>query len=292
MNNKFSIIAIATMWLAFITTACNKKDDVLHDIKTTSAYSEFATPNLTVTTNSYFIKNDPNSTFKIPVGITNISNVDRKIVFKDSSRTAVAGIQYNFVNTITIPAGKAADSIIVQGLYTGYPVGRKDTLYVKIVGGDVPVNAYNNVYAVTLQGYCDVVSNNLTGSYTKSVDYYNSSASATKYTAQIVNWVSTGTTSATVNIINLGATPDNGWGPFSATDPVTSPGIKVNLDWSNPANFTVTVPSQNFFNDGSGMSTISGSGSFSACANTFTIKFTTVYAGDKKSYVTTSILNR
>ena len=184
------------------------------------------------------------------------------------------------------------DSLAIKGLFAGYGSGRRDTLFITISGGDVPANSYNNKYTLILKKYCDVIPANLVGDYTNSVDYYAGAPSATSYTATITNWTPINATSAYVNIINLGATPDNGWGPFSPTDPVENPGVLAKLDWTNPANFSVTIAKQNMFNYGNGNSTVTATGTFSSCDQTFTIKFTVVYAGNGASYTTTSVLQR
>lgn len=286
MRNKLLSI-IAGLVVIFVTIiACDKKKDILK----APAYSEFATP---IASAKYFIKNEPGSQLKIPVGITNISNVDRKIIIKDSSNNAVSGTQYTIESTtINIPAGKASDSIILKGIYAGYPVGRVDTLYLKIVGGDVPANAYNTTYTVTLQGYCDVVPADLSGDFAHTGDYIGTSPSPKNpYTATISDWTSTGPNSATVKIQNLGSTPDYGFGDlpsgngFLPDDPVAL-GLTASLDWSNPSNFSVTIAKQPYVLDsyGNGPSTVTGTGSFNSCAGTFTITFTVADASAPNGY--------
>ncbi len=243
----------------------------------------------------YFIKNDPNSVFKIPVGITNVSNVPRTVNFTVTSPTgATQGQQYNIAgNSIVIPAGTAVDSISLKGIFAGYSSGRKDTLVFTITGGDPVVFKGFETYKVVMQKYCDVIASQMTGNYTNTIDYSGTTPSAEgAYTAKITNWVSTGPTTATANIVNLGATSDAGWGPFASTDAAANPGIKATFDWTNPASFKVIIASQNYFNDGSGLSKISAAGSFSSCTNTITIPFIVVYAGNGKSYATTTILKR
>jgi hypothetical protein len=291
MRNRLLSIITCIVVIFVTIIACDKKKDIIK----TPAYSEFATPLVTATNNLYYIKNDPASEFKIPIGITNISNADRKITIKDSSRTAVNGTQYTLSSTtITIPAGKASDSLILKGIYAGYPVGRKDTLYLRITGGDVPANAYNTTYAVVLQGYCEVVKDDLIGDYTKTND---GTSPQGPYTASISDWTSTGPTTATIKIHDLGATADVGFGDL---DPVgasagflpTNPahiGLTAKLDWTSPSSFTVTIPSQTYVLNsyGNGPSKISASGTFSSCAQTFTIKFTVSDAAYNYNPVTT-----
>jgi hypothetical protein len=248
------------------------------------------------TTGNYFVVNSSSSSFKIPVSVTAATNVDRVINYTVTSPSgATPGTHYAALpGTIVIPAGKVIDSIEVKGLFSGYPTStRKDTLDIKITGGDIPVAAYNTSYRLIMQKFCDVVPANLTGDYTRSTDTYNGAASTNpNYTANISAWTPVNATSATVIIKNMGATSDNGWGPFASTDPALNPGIKATLDWSNPANLTVNIASQNYFNDGTGMSTVTGSGTFSSCDQTFTITFTVKYALNGSNYTSVARLRR
>ncbi len=289
MRNKLLVIIACLVATIVTIVACDKNKAILKP----PAYSEFATP--LVSNNLYFVKNDPNSQIKIPIGITNVSNVDRKIVIKDSSYAAVAGTQYTVApTTITIPAGKASDSIVLKGIYAGYPIGRIDTIFLKITGGDVPANAYNTTYSVIMQRYCEVVAADLIGNYAHTND---GSSPQGPYTASISDWDSTGPTSATIKIHDLGATADVGYGDldpsgnsagFLPTNPAHL-GLTAMLNWHNPANFTVTIPSQTYVLNsyGHGPSTISGSGTFSSCKQTFTIKYTVTDASGTYAAITT-----
>ncbi len=265
-----------------------KKDNT---ITPPPAAAEFMQPG---TLGQYFIKNDPKSVFKIPVGITNVSKSPRTVTYTVSSPTgAVRGQQYNLSDSVIIPAGTAVDSISLNGIYGGYNGGRIDTLIFTLTGGDPTVFKGFETYEVVLQQYCDVVESQMTGDYTNTIDYFNGSPSSQgPYTATITNWVSTGPTTATANIINLGFTSDNGWGPFPPSAPAANPGILATFNWTDPAAFSVTIQSQPYFNDGSGISTISASGTFSTCTNTIEIAFVVVYAGNGKSYPTTTVLKR
>ncbi|MEO7310380.1 MAG: hypothetical protein ABIX01_08290 [Chitinophagaceae bacterium] len=284
----FQVAAFAVL-VAGAFSSC-KKNNVSVDVDPLVApdAAEFI-PQTNLYTYTYFIKSTENP-FIIPIGITNVSQADRSIGLTYTSRNAVSGTQYTAPTAVTIKAGKAVDSIVFQGKFAGYPSGRKDTVKVKFVG---PTVAGRDSFQLIIQGYCDVIAANLSGSYPKSTDTYGGSASTRpNYNATVSNWVSTGATSASIIIKNMGATSDNGWGPFGATDPAVSPGLTATLDWSNPANFSVTVPLQNYFDDGSGMSTITATGVFSACDNTFTVTCKVKYAGNGSTYTHISYLRR
>jgi hypothetical protein len=249
-----------------------------------------------VTTDTYYIQNTPASVYKIPIGVTTVATQDRTINYTITSPTgATEGTHYSIANSgsIVIPAGQAVDTIVVRGLFAGYNTPRKDTLVFRITGGDFEPFAGASEFKLALLKYCDVVPTDLVGNYTRSTDFYNGNPSArANYTASISNWTPVTATSATVVIKNMGATSDNGWGPFAATDGSITPGITATLDWADPANFTVTIAQQNYFNDGSGNSTISGTGTFSACDQTFTITAKVRYAGNGNTYQHVSLLRR
>jgi hypothetical protein len=291
MNKTFFKVFLAGAALLSLD-ACKKNNLVVDQKVVPPSVAKFNVRQATDTTMIYYIKST-NEPFKIPIGLTTVSDKDRTISFSYSSNSAVTGSQYNAPASIVIPAGKAVDSLPISGIYAGYSGSRKDTLNITITGGDVPAAAYYNRVHVVLRKYCDVVAANLVGNYPNSTDIYNGNASSKpNYLGVVSNWVQVTPTSATVVFTNLGATSDNGWGPFGATDGAINPGLSATLDWADPANFKVTIPLQNYFNDGSGNSTITATGTFSSCDNTFTINATVKYAGNGSSYKHTTIFKK
>ena len=207
----------------------------------------------------YFVRNG-GPAIKIPVGITNVSSEDRVINLTYTSRNAQQGVQYTAPASVTIKGGTSTDTINFQGIFAGYPTGRKDT--VKITFANMKDVERRDSFEVILQAYCDVVIGNLTGNYTRTREY--SSAGALQYgpyTTQIRDIVSTGATKAEGYAVNL---YDYGWDD-----------LKIQLDWANPAAFKITVPLQATNAPGSGVSFVrSNAGAvntFSSCDNTFTI---------------------
>ena len=272
--------------------ACNKNNP--YDTITPPAQAHF----LNATVGTYFVKNDSNSTFKIPVGVTTKSGSSRNITYALTSSTgATSGTQYTLpASSVTIAAGNVVDSLTVKGIFAGFPGVRIDTLTFKITGGDVTASDYNNTYKLVMRKFCDVISSALTGSFTTSKDYDKSltgAVSAGKYTTEISNWTSLTATTASINIKNLGASGDIGFGPFAANEPIVRNGITAILDWTNPANFTVSIASQPFMltTFGYGASNISGTGTFSSCDRTFTLTTTVrVSAGPFSAVVSTLAL--
>jgi hypothetical protein len=285
----FNKIIFALSAIIVLISGCSK-NNLSVDVAALSAptAAQFIPPT-GVNQVSYYVKST-NAPYMIPVGLTNIASTDRQIQLTYTSLRATAGVQYNAPASITIKAGASNDSIAFGGLFSGYPTGRKDTVKVKFSGINTVLN--KDSFVLIIQGYCDVIAANLTGNYLNSTDTYNGAASSKpNYVANISSWTSTGATSASIVIKNLGATSDNGWGPFAPTDQAAI-GLNATLDWSNPASFTVTIPTQNYFNDGTGNSTINATGTFSSCDQTFTITCKVKYAGNGVTYTHVSYLRR
>ena len=281
----FALAALASL------SSCEKNNLVQGKEIIPPSFVKIGTWNNNDSVGTYYIKSNTEA-FKIPIAVTSASDKDRTIQLTYTSTSAEPGVQFNGPASLVIPAGKVLDSISIQGILAGYSTpGRIDKLTITISGGDVPLMGVKTSYILTLRKYCAVVESELTGDYTNTTD---GGSTQGIYTAKVVNWVSAGPTSATANIINLGATSDAGWGgPYFATSPVSDPGIKVKFDWADPANFKVTVASQPYFDDGSGISLISATaGTFSSCDQIIVLPTTTKYAGNGKSYLTTTTLKR
>lgn len=168
MRNKtvlFSIAALLTICSSLIITGCKK-----HDIPTPNQEKA----GFAKSSDSYLITDNPNSIYKIPVGITAIPNTDRKITFTVSSPSgAVSGQQYTLGSTtVTIPAGKTVDSIAVKGLFSGYAGTRKDTLIFKITGGDVKPMVGSDQFTLYLQKVCPLNMSDFSGNFEVLEDWW------------------------------------------------------------------------------------------------------------------------
>jgi hypothetical protein len=230
-------------------------------------------------TANYFIQNDPNSVFKIPVGFTTASNAERKITYTVSSPTgAAAGTQYTIPSsgTVSIPAGKTVDSINVKGLFAGYPTGRKDTLLFTITGGDGVPASWSNTFTLVMQKYCNVTVASFAGTYiAQDYDATTNLPDGAAYTMTLTPGTTTGTT-GTISAAGLWGIPN----PFT-----------VSLNWTDPANFSTNIADQNWFvhaTYGQAKIRANGMGSFSSCDNTFIIRYEAyVSAGSFGKYYTT-----
>ena len=215
--------------LSLIIAAISCKKEIDDEQITPPAFSEFGTSNLT---GSYFITSSPTTSFKIPIGITDVAGNDRIIQLNYTSSTgAVNGTHYTAPATIVIPAGKALDTLSMKGNFAGYPTGRKDTLRVKISGGDVPVNGYNNLYTLVMQKYCVVNLPDLAGDYNNTRETTSTGGSPYgPYTVTLKNMQTLTATTGKGLIENL-------WD--SGLDD-----IQMFFDWTDPANFSVSIPQQ------------------------------------------------
>lgn len=152
MKNKIGLLSLTVGLLSLLSVvviSC-KKDKVVTPDQTVSLFGAGGT------TSTYLVPEDPNSVFKIGLGITKPANAERRITISITSPTgAVEGSQYTISSkTITIPAGKVVDSVSLKGIFAGYPTGRIDTLVLKITGGDIPALVGSDVYKVVLQKFC------------------------------------------------------------------------------------------------------------------------------------------
>ncbi|MFT3826786.1 MAG: hypothetical protein QM731_22880 [Chitinophagaceae bacterium] len=229
-RNKLVYIIGGLMLMSAV--ACKKNNVAVDQDITPPEAARFVT---SATVSSYYIQNITGGSFyKIPVGITTVSNVDRKVQLVYSSSTgAVNGTQYKAPTTFTIAAGKALDSLAVEGVFAAYPTGRKDTVTITITAGDgfVNPNAYNKALSLIMQKYCNVVLADLQGDYTNTRETNSSGGSPYgPYTSGVtLTAISGSSTSANVIFHNFW---DSG---IEATGTV---------DWADPANFKVSIPYQ------------------------------------------------
>lgn len=211
---------------------------------------------------TYYIKST-GEPFLLPIGVTNVSDKDRVVTFAYSSRTAVAGQQYNAPASITIKAGAALDTLRIQGLYAGFAsASRIDTLLITITGGDVGVPLgytapRKGQFRLILRKYCDVNIQSFLGAYANTKD-----GTYGPYTTTVTSAVQTGPTTGYLIIKNI-------W------DPGVPVSTRVDLDWANPANFLATIANQSF--DPAAPWNIvqypSATGTFSSCDQTFTLRY-------------------
>jgi hypothetical protein len=254
IKNFFKLIALFIV-INTLFTSCKKYDDNL-----TVAPSLV---NFNSNGGTYFVTNSSTSQFKIPVSLTAVRSEATTVSFNVTSPTgAVSGVQYTLApSTVTIPAGRLSDTLRVNGIFAGFPGNRRDTLVITIASSNAGILEERQTYRLVMSKACDVVFSQLSGNYNNTREFQGGSLSWGPYTTTVSNFVSTGPTSATCQIANL---YDDGWNP-----------ITVNLDYSNPANYVVTIPLQptgkNYNGGATSIRTTAGRvNTFSSCNQTFT----------------------
>jgi len=171
----------------------------------------------------------------LPVGLTTVSDVDRTIELTVTSPTgAVAGTHYSLnKSSLVIPAGKAVDTVVVQGVFSQYSGGRKDTLVFTIKEtADVKGIVTNTQFKLFVRGACleeDINMAEFIGSYPNTNEDFGGSTYG-PYTTTISAARLLTPTTGEITVTNI---YDFGWNP-----------IKFILDWTDPNNRIVTLNQQ------------------------------------------------
>lgn len=216
----------------------------------------------------------PTAIHKIHVGLTTPSTTDRTVNITVSSPSgAVAGTHYTLSKTsLVIPAGKVLDSVEVRGVQSQYLTGRKDTLLIRLEGAETSKSLLASTYTLYVSGPCFEGSVNLNaflGDYRNTNEDFGGAYGP--YTTKVTAVSQTSPTSGTIRVANI---YDAGWNP-----------ITFILDWSNPANRTVTLVHQTGIGDAGTISATyagqdiqvrphaaGGPGTFSICNQTIQLK--------------------
>lgn len=279
-KGSLSTLLIVMGFFLIATISCKKNNLVIDQDVTPPSYVKFNRLSNNDTISTYTLNSASLETFKLLVGTTTVADKPRIIQFTYTSRNAVQGTQFTGPASITIPAGKALDTLTIQGLLAGYPSGtRIDTVTVRISGGDVPVNSYNNVYHVVIRKFCDVVLDNFKGDYKKTNELLGTGAYG-PYVTSISSVTKTGATKGLIVVENIF---DYGWGPIT---------FELDFGSTNPSNFKVNVvPQTSGIADGGTIGAAYAgkevmvrafagqTGTFSSCEQTFTLKMQLGVAG-------------
>lgn len=231
MKKLFIYMLVASTIISL--ASCKKNNLVVDKTVIPPAFAKFMS-----TGPQRFDVTSTNTSLKIPIGVTNVGDVDRTVkVTTSSSSGAQVGVQFNTSSTITIPAGKTIDSLPVSAIFSAYQTGRKDTIVFTIVDDQIKASDYNNKYTLYMYGPCfegNVVLNSFIGSYPHTNENFGGSPYG-PYTTTVSTVHQTSATTGTVTITNI---YDYGWNP-----------ITVNLDWTDPYNVTAIVPQQSGIGD-------------------------------------------
>lgn len=257
-------LTLLTILLAGFIAGCKKSDAVLTPPQEAHfAFRTLATYQIT----------GPAVTYKLPVALTTVSNVDRTVKVNVTSPTgAVLGTQFTLSKSdVVIPAGKSVDTIVVQGIFNQYQAGRKDTLVFTIQESDgIKPLSSNTQFKLFMRGPCfedETVLSEMTGTYARTNELFGTQAYG-PYSTTISAVTQLTPTSGEITVTNIF---DFGWGP-----------IKFILDWTNPSATTVTLVEQTNVGPGSTVGyageTIAvrafpgETGTFSYCNKTITLK--------------------
>lgn len=269
-NIFYTLIAALIMLTQF---SCTKNNAVYNKEVTPPGFAKIGTWNNNDTLGTYVVTAD-NKPFKIPIGITNISNTDRTITFTYSSPTAVMGEQFTAPASIIIKAGQALDSLEITGIYDGFEVvTRVDVLTVTISGGDVPALSTKKNYVLTMKKYWVAPTDVFGGTYTIQ-DFYGGEPSGGPYTCE-VSLVSANGPVLEMEVVGL-------WGYDTP--------LKFTLNWIDLAHGTTVVPQQTWAEnlEGYGVSTVNTveTGTFTVDPEKISISYNpTVEAGSFGNYI-------
>lgn len=260
-----SLVAAATLFMA----GCDKTKDYPVDVPPSQAHF------MNKETLTYQVLT-ANSSYKIPVGVTTASNVDRQITISITSTSgATAGVEYTVPsNVVTIPAGKVVDTFVINGNLARFLNDEKDTLKLVINEPNITPSDYNDTLKLVLRGPCfegNVDMPSFLGNW-RAIEQFVPSAPYGPYPVTISASTLLTPTTGLITVTNIW---NSGWEPISFV-----------LDWTDPNNRTATVisdPSIAGSNSGDLSSAYAGipmavrplagnPGTFSACSNTFTLR--------------------
>ena len=158
-NIRFSIIITLIAMLFAGLSGCDKSEP----LTVPPSRASF----LGVNSGTYYILDDPNSSYAIHVGFTTLSTQDRTISLSlTTSSNAQQGTDYTIpVTTVTVPAGQLTDSLIIKGIFAGFEDGHIDTLTFAITndkGGTEGLSG-DSTFTLVLNKSCPYTADNFSG---------------------------------------------------------------------------------------------------------------------------------
>lgn len=225
MRNKLSSFFLSVGLLSVLSLlmfSC-KKDKIVTADNQVALFVSSSTGSYTISA--------PDQVYKVYVGLTKASDVDRTVNIDVSSPTGAAvGTQYTLSSTsVTFEAGTVIDSIIVTADYDEYVGGRKDTLAFRFTDAADGLPSLSNTFKLRVRGPCfegdmddvDVFE----GVYGQSFETFGTGAPYGPYEITISTLTPITATTAKLSVGNIW---DYGWNP-----------VEFILDWTDPANRTV-----------------------------------------------------
>lgn len=224
MKRIHQILSLAVLVaLAALTPGCDKTKP--YDLVTPPAQVHFVGDK----NQTYTLEDETSGTFKVTVGTTDVAATDRTVTYNVTSSTgAVEGTEYTLspAGKVTIPAGKTTADIVIDGDFTHYISGRKDTLVFTLSEPSIKAAGFMNEAVVVMRGPCfdgDVTLSEMGGDYANSTD-----PDEPLYTVKVTGLEETSPTTGKGMISNLW----NGAAPVEITFDWTDPtDIKVAIEW-------------------------------------------------------------
>lgn len=253
-------IALASVLVVLFIASC-KKDNMIVDKDPVSVSA--AGFNLQAFTINYFLKPTGTDPLMIPVNVTDVSNMDRNVGLTFTSTSGAAnGTHYTAASSVLVKANKLGDSLKITGNYAPYATGRVDTVKIKVTPNNFLGLYGKDSINLIIQRYCDVELDSLMRSYDSTNEYTSAGAfSYGPYSTSVNSLALNTSTSANGNFANL---YDDGWSD-----------INFDIDWTNPAKFTVTIPLQPTGKANTNVRTSAATATkystFSSCDKTFTL---------------------
>lgn len=231
---SYLLLAAFTISATLLITGCKKADSL-------SVPPEMAS--FTNLTSGTYMVTSPSVVYKIPIGLSTVSDQPRTVNISVTSPTgAVEGTHYTLsTKSLVIPAGKAIDSITVQGVFSQYQSGRKDTLVFKLTEPGAKPSDYNSTFTLAMRGPCfegEITTDYavaLPGTYATLETAFNANGSTAYANAGPYNTVVKNVTLTSPTTISITVTSIYGIAAWEA---------KFTLDFTDPANRKVTTTSQ------------------------------------------------
>ena len=134
-----------------VVLSCTKNNAVVDKDPLIVTYAQFSVPtgganasttkSLKITTNV--------APILLPLELTGALAKDVKVHFTYTSHNnAALGVQFKASTDTVFKAGTVTDTLSVQGLFSGYPAGRVDTIKIKLSSLDVPTGINDSINVI------------------------------------------------------------------------------------------------------------------------------------------------
>jgi hypothetical protein len=232
MKYMFNRLSIATYFLMYVVliVGCKKSDNLtVPPLESHFTFKE----------GGAYLVTGPDTKFLVPFGITTVSKEDVRINVSVSSPTgAVEGTHYTLATKqVLIPAGQTLGFLEIKAFYPPYETReRSDRLVFKIEGSSLtqPIVS-NSEYTLSISG--DYDPEVLKGAYNNTNETLPPNAPYGPYKTTISSIKRLSPTTAEIVVENI-------FDVVPAWKPIT-----FKLDWTDPADFIVTLNEQSGIGD-------------------------------------------